>query len=253
MKQRKSPLPGDDKRTYSSRIIKSPRVVNEALVIDATSRDSNRSPSPISSRLLSMESMLDKAREQAQRIVEKAQIEAQSIENEAVDRARQIMARAKEEGYQDGLKRGTASAEAKLIPLLETTAKVAEKAKVERAQLIKESEQSIVALAIDIAKKIIDEEVSANPDLIAKAVDRAIQKVNSEGPVRIRLNPEDLALLAPYWDRIKGSGDKPMKWETVADEQVGRGGCVIDTRYGVIDARIETQLCKVGRTLIELA
>jgi flagellar assembly protein FliH len=34
------------------------------------------------------------------------------------------------------------------------------------------------------------------------------------------------------------------------DERISRGGCVVETRHGAIDARIETQLARIAHELL---
>jgi flagellar biosynthesis/type III secretory pathway protein FliH len=63
------------------------------------------------------------------------------------------------------------------------------------------------------------------------------------------VHPDDLALLrqhqAPILDGLPDSG--PLRFVSAPD--VGRGGCVIQTRFGLVDARRETKIEQIRQSL----
>lgn len=67
-------------------------------------------------------------------------------------------------------------------------------------------------------------------------------QVQDTSDVSIRLHAEDLALLrkhkSPLLEGLPETG--PLRF--VASEDVSRGGCIVQTRFGLIDAQRETKL-----------
>jgi flagellar biosynthesis/type III secretory pathway protein FliH len=67
--------------------------------------------------------------------------------------------------------------------------------------------------------------------------------------VVLRVHPADLAIVEqtrPDWSlRIAAAADVRV----VADERVGRHGCVVETPVGRLDARLQTQLDALDRAL----
>ena len=68
------------------------------------------------------------------------------------------------------------------------------------------------------------------------------------GAVRVRVHPDDLAAVEARREAL-ATRAPAAALELVADETVGRAGCVIDTPHGRVDARLETQLAALERAL----
>ena len=64
--------------------------------------------------------------------------------------------------------------------------------------------------------------------------------------VRIRVNPDDYHIVnndrASLMRMVEGLKD----FELAIDSKVARGGCIIETNLGNIDARLETQLSAIA-------
>lgn len=157
-----------------------------------------------------------------------------------------------QEGYQQGLEEGRAAGRQEVISHIQLVARIAEEARASRWQLLHSVEAEVVELAIEVARKIIGDELAANPRVVASIVATAVQKVARDQPVKVRLNPADVEVLGPYWAEAFGPADGDLSWVVVADRRVKPGGCVIDTRAGSIDAQIDTQLSFIKRAFQEV-
>lgn len=114
-----------------------------------------------------------------------------------------------------------------------------------RKALIEEVQPQAVRLAIAIAGRLVMRELETDAPVALAAAREALQGISSADVVRIRLNPNDRERLA---DALRGElgGDGV---EITADGSVGRGGCVVDTRFGTIDATIDTRWAKMVAAL----
>jgi len=108
-------------------------------------------------------------------------------------------------------------------------------------QLIQEAESALIQLALESAQKLVAG-MPVDPKLVEAVVREALQQVEDSADVAIQLHPDDLALLQKHKsDVLKNApGSKPLQFSTSAE--VSRGGCLVRTRFGVIDARRETKL-----------
>jgi len=101
-------------------------------------------------------------------------------------------------------------------------------------------ESSIANAAIELAEAIIGRELSGADDSAKAAVLRAVHEAGSAG-TSIRLNPEDLAIIAQ---------DASLEGiDLVADAAVERGGAVVDVANGSIDATIASSLARAKAAL----
>jgi len=111
--------------------------------------------------------------------------------------------------------------------------------------LYAQAEHEVVKLALEVAKKIVHREVQVDPEIIQTLVRVALGHVAAKSPVTVHLNPADYNFML---ERNGGaarcnSGDREMV--LVADRSVDRGGCLIETECGDIDARIEEEFREV--------
>lgn len=88
---------------------------------------------------------------------------------------------------------------------------------------------------------LLDAELRLAPEHIHQVVQRELTRVQTARHVVLRVHPEDLALLdAPETLRARHELRAPLRIQ--ADASLTRGGCLLDTDIGQIDARLETRL-----------
>jgi flagellar assembly protein FliH len=107
-------------------------------------------------------------------------------------------------------------------------------------QLVQETESALIQLALESAQKIV-----AGLPITAKMVDavvrEALQQVEDTGEVTVQLHPDDLALLRKQKTKTLDSAPESGPLRFVSSAEVTRGGCLVQTRFGIIDARRETK------------
>jgi flagellar assembly protein FliH len=108
-------------------------------------------------------------------------------------------------------------------------------------QVAREGERALVALALEAARKLVCG-LPVSAEMIEAAVKEAIAQVEDTAGFTVQLHPEDLVLLertnSPLL--LPQGGDERIRFQPSAN--VTRGGCVVQTRFGVIDARRETKV-----------
>ncbi|MEK7773588.1 MAG: FliH/SctL family protein [Deltaproteobacteria bacterium] len=106
--------------------------------------------------------------------------------------------------------------------------------------LYKECEKEVVGLCLAIAKKAAQIEVEKNGDAVMGSVREALKAVVAAGKIVIKINPKDIATLNQYKAELSRYGDGVKGVTIEGDENVLKGGCVIETNYGEVDATIDT-------------
>lgn len=169
-------------------------------------------------------------------------------EGEVSDRPSQYRA-IEEEAYRKGFKEGEMAARESSNKTLTPVISTLEEALKELARVKKEikacAEKEAVDLALAVAKKIVCQEISANNQIVLNVVKEALKKVESKEEIVIKINPVDLEVIE------KCRTDTPSLFSEVrdvvfkGDPSLTNGGCVIETKLGDVDARIERQLMAV--------
>lgn len=106
-----------------------------------------------------------------------------------------------------------------------------------RAGVLAEAEGSITAIALAAAQKIVAEELALRPEHIRAIVRGAVERVRSGARARVRVHPSDAAHLA--------LSDVAV----IEDASIERGGCVVESELGDVDARLEVRLAAIERAL----
>ena len=111
----------------------------------------------------------------------------------------------------------------------------------------KSFEKLVIETAFEIAKKVVQREVSENT-IINENVRFAINKIMGANEIRLKLNPADVEELNEATKKlIHGGSFNKIKIE--ADERIELGGCLIETEIGNVDSRISTQLSEMQKQL----
>ncbi len=107
------------------------------------------------------------------------------------------------------------------------------------ADVIRQSEQAMVQLAMAIAEKIVGD-LPVTAPVVAASVRAAIADADQATAFQIKLHPEDLALLQQSASPLLQPGPS-QSFQFEPSAAVNRGGCIVTTQFGVIDARRETR------------
>jgi flagellar assembly protein FliH len=116
---------------------------------------------------------------------------------------------------------------------------------------IESLEGDAMALAFEAVCRIVGEE-SDCAQRVTGVVQTALRSLQSDSLFRVRMHPDDLQLL-----RGSAAGQALMSQsgavEWLGDAGVASGGCMLDTRQGQVDARMETQLTRLRQTWADAA
>jgi len=102
-------------------------------------------------------------------------------------------------------------------------------------------ETETVRLALAIAKKVIGHETEHGP-VIQHVLKAAMKKVVDPRHLTIRLNPKDIDTVDGFKQELLLADDVGALLRLEADEMIQRGGCMIETKLGDLDARIDQQI-----------
>jgi flagellar biosynthesis/type III secretory pathway protein FliH len=174
-----------------------------------------------------------------------ARLEAQELVDHAREEAEQL--RAQSQAESERLKR-QAEAEGRERGLAAVTELLAG-ARVAAARARQGSEAELRTLAVRIAEKILGRELSLRPEAVVDVAAEALRFGGEPRELTVRAHPDDLAALERgkprLVERCRAGGAVVLR----ADPSVGRGGCIIESELGVVDARLSVQLEAIERAL----
>ncbi len=192
------------------------------------------------------------AEEEAKAIVEKAKIEARNIEGEIKDKETKILNDARKRGYQDGFEEGYKNGESEVKRLTDRIQVILNSTIQKRNEIFVETEQQIINLVLLIAKKVIKVISENQKNVVINNVVQALRKLKSRGDVAIRVNLSDIELTSAHKKDFVEMVEGVKSIKILEDSTVDKGGCIIETDFGSIDARISSQLHEIEEKIIEL-
>ena len=108
-------------------------------------------------------------------------------------------------------------------------------------QVARDCERVLVTLAVEAAQRFVSG-LPVSQEMIEASVKEACAQVEDSAELNVQLHPEDLALLEKVNSPLLLPQGGKDKIHFHGSTQVTRGGCLVHTRFGVIDARRETKV-----------
>jgi flagellar assembly protein FliH len=115
-------------------------------------------------------------------------------------------------------------------------------------QVVRETENALIALALEVARKLVSEMPISAP-MVEAAVRDALAQMEGSSQTTVKLNPADLELLLSTDSPLCVSAEESKEIRLVSSNDVTRGGCLVETSFGTVDARRETKFDLLKKNL----
>ena len=122
-----------------------------------------------------------------------------------------------------------------------------------REEILRDTETQIVELVILMSRKVIKIISENQKNVIMANVLAALKKVRTRGEVTLRVNIEDVKLTSEHADEFIRHVENVQGITVLEDSAVEKGGCIVETDFGAIDARISSQLTELENKIIEVS
>jgi flagellar assembly protein FliH len=110
-----------------------------------------------------------------------------------------------------------------------------------RAVVLRQAEEDVITLAFQLTRKILQYEVREHREVLATTLKRALAHVVEQNQVMVRVHPDDLQYATEIREELRLAMGDIKTLAMQGDTSVGRGGCIVESNLGTIDARIEAQ------------
>lgn len=167
-------------------------------------------------------------------IIEKAKEEAKKIVDETLVNCEEIKAEAKQAGFEEGLAKFNEH-----ILYIEDQIKA----------LRHEMQKVLLPLVLRATKRIIGEELELNPSSVVHVVMQAIKSVSQCRHVKLFVNKADLESIEGEKPKIKALFEHLDSFLIEASPDVTKGGLIIETEKGILNATLETQYRALERAM----
>jgi flagellar biosynthesis/type III secretory pathway protein FliH len=162
----------------------------------------------------------------------------------AAERIEAIEHQAYHEGYTRGQRTADEEMERRLEDVLQRLRTTLDELGTLGPHAMRRADREMIHLAVAMAERIVRGEVRAEPATLLDMARAAIERLGERVTAVIHLNPTDL-------DSIVSDGSGRIgSLDVVADSDLPRGGCMIRTNLGAIDAGIDAQMRELLRAML---
>ncbi|QOP44140.1 flagellar assembly protein FliH [Sulfurimonas sediminis] len=212
----------------------------------ARASDVDSSALSTSSKDSLIESLMKKTDEMSSNFI-KLQMRLEAKEEEFQEELK----KAKEEAFAEGLKAGEAKAREEIdktlrskLELLTNSIQKLEESASEFEKALEGIKNELLHAAIDIAKEVVQIEVSENSSQIAqKLSDELIEELQSASKITLKVNPKDYSAIAEHFSKLEHV-------KVVPESAVSEGGVIVLSDAGNIDAQISKRFERVKKAAL---
>jgi flagellar assembly protein FliH len=119
----------------------------------------------------------------------------------------------------------------------------------ERESYFHDVEEQVVRLSLSIVRKILHREAQIDPLLLTGILRVALERIDDNSHVKLRVNPEDLKGWRDYFAR---AGDTSPVPELIGDPGLGRNHIILETELGTTEIGLDTQLQEIEQGFLDL-
>ena len=192
---------------------------------------------------------LNRARFEAKQIIERAKLDNERMIKEAELRVSEIEHESWQKGYNAGREIGYLEGQGEVRRLIDRLGTILGHAIDVREKIVRESEKQMVELILIISRKVIKDEIIERKEIVINNIREALGRIKDRDRIDIRVNFADLELTTAHKNEIIKMMESLRKVNIYEDTRVDRGGVIIETDVGVIDARISSQLTEIEQAI----
>jgi len=153
-----------------------------------------------------------------------------------------------DEGFKEAYEKGESSAEEEFVPLLQTINSLTRELSEFRTMMYPKVEKEMVEIITGLTKKILQYEIDTKEDSVKQMILLAINSVVDKEKMVIRIHPSDKTHAEAFSPELKKLFSEIKNITFEEHSEIEKGGCMIDTNFGTIDAQVdqlENQIDKI--------
>lgn len=161
-----------------------------------------------------------------------------------------------DKGFQDGADSSQVTLQTEIqknYEYIRNIDKITDELRSEYHKSMKTFEDSLISMSILVAQHILEREISVSTEVVVDQVKKALDSLDEETVFKIHIHPDNFMILKEAKSTLTADSSKTENVTLIANKTVDRGGCLLETSAGMVDARIRTQLEKLEQSIREAA
>lgn len=146
-----------------------------------------------------------------------------------------------EKGLSDGIRKGRELEKNETLQTLQAMSVIVKEMSALKKNTLENLEGEIVQLSLAVAEKVIHLEATTNREVIRDVLKEAIKNIGDRENMKIRVHPQDFHFMIEIKNDFLQGFDGIRNVTFAEDESIQRGGAIIETVCGEVDARLDQQ------------
>lgn len=189
----------------------------------------------------------------AEQAIKDAENKIAELERQAQARIDEVTKSAHKKGFEQGREEGFKEGKNEVERLIVRLHTILERAMDKRADILDQTEGQIIELVLLVARKVIKTISENQKNVVISNIAQALRKLKARSEVIIRVNLADLQLTTEHVKDFVEMAENAKRITVMEDSAVDRGGCIIETDFGEIDARIQSQLRELEEKILDIS
>lgn len=173
----------------------------------------------------------------AKEVLDKVNVDAEQYRLDVAKECETLKAHAQQEGFAAGFQQWA-----------EHVAKLEK----EIIKVREDLEKLLIPVALKAAKKIVGREIELSEDAIVDIVSNSLKSVSQHKKITIYVNKKDLESLEKGRPKLKAIFESLEALSVRERGDIIRGGCIIETEGGIINAQLENQWNAIEKAFTHL-
>ena len=152
-----------------------------------------------------------------------------------------------QQAFEEGFKKGEEKAQKRIEAEIESLRSIVKSISEYRDELLRNTEVELIDLSFKIAEKIVRISLEKDRSIVQKIIRSAVQEVKDKSEITIYISPEDEPIVMGNKDKILEGIEGEVKF--ILEPGIEKGGCIVQTSSGRIDALIVSQLEELRKRL----
>ena len=171
----------------------------------------------------------------------------ETLWSEVKEQIQLVVDSAKNDGFEEGRDAGFSKLKDQVKDEMNEFKEILVAFKADTLRFFEETEKFVLRISIKIAEKILQKKLAEEDDFTVTIVKNALKTVQDSTNLVIRVNPDDYEFIKGMDSQLSSNGSNV---NLSGDDGIERGGCKIESDWGLVDARIDTQLEKIYSELV---
>jgi len=178
--------------------------------------------------------------------------EIEKILQQTEQKITEVRKNAYEQGFSEGVTKGSETQKNEVLTVMDTLRTLMEEVGTFKEKTLEASEKQLLDLCFSMAEMVVHQEISQDKRVILSVLKAAFRNIVERENIKIRINPDDYQYMVEIKTDFINSMDGVRNVGCEEDGSMSRGGAVIETSSGEVDARISEQLNEIKSGILNL-